>query len=930
MAFDKPGFRDLYAALETDLRRRAPALTDWEEGSVVRSLFESFAYEMALLYEQMQSVYDAGYVDTATGPNLDRVVAVLGITRNEPDFATGVVTFERDPGATAAVTIPAGTLVTTAEQDAARKAYQTIEDAVLAPGQTAASAKVQAGERGAAMTADSGTVTVMPRPVPGVKTVRNARPIRFLGRERETDDELRVRAKNALLASGRASATSIENALLGLPGVRGVRVVEKFPTVRVQDAAGEPLSGEPLSGEPAAANGADTLDRGVVKVFVDGLTADNAPRLQERVDEVRAAGVFVLMEPAVPISVEAVLRIQPDPRVRGEELAKLEAQVADAVVRALDRQRMGEPLLFSQLTREVLGVDGVTDLADFRIFTIREGRAAAEGAVRLTRPDGAAAGALAIPAGTELTTTAGQRFVTSDLLMLNPQQASETVAVHALHTGREGELMRTGSGVEWNPARVGETPLAVRNEEPIRLRRTEHAPDERRIGASVEQRFTVDRVRVAAGIKTLAVHVRIPVQIPSPAGAAAAAKVLGDAITTAGTGAHPDVAWLEKLDDTGRDAVNAALDGWFAAVRTSFAAAGPITGALDEATRAALVDETRRYFDEAKKATPVRIVEGDLRTRLQAVLQARLAPDAARAALEPALTAALAAVRTGLPTFPTATVSDALRAGLRRAADSQANPQAAAAAKAEAELRTASGKLSTAADALAAKPSDTTLQGNVTAAQAQVRTAQTAYEAAARALEEARTAAAGTLQTELARVTARTKALRTSATAALAAVDSPALRAAAMAAATAAGAVSLGVRLRTVGYDGDVRPDRPFVEPSFVETPEAASIFVYTRPVAIDGTLPLSLPFTATEAEKQAIRAEVAQAIADHLDALGPEEGVAVETLRALAAAHPRVVSAGDFSPAASLAARLDRAGKVIGILPMEKAVPGAALVLDG
>src|SRR5215207_5015427 len=154
MSFQKRGFRDLYQSLETDLRRRAPALTDWEEGSVVRSLFESFAYEMATLYEQMDLVYQAGFVDTATGPNLDRVVAVLGITRNEPDFATGVVTFERDPGATAAVTVPAGTLVTTAERDGARKAYQTIEDAVLQPGQTGASANVQAGERGAAMTAD--------------------------------------------------------------------------------------------------------------------------------------------------------------------------------------------------------------------------------------------------------------------------------------------------------------------------------------------------------------------------------------------------------------------------------------------------------------------------------------------------------------------------------------------------------------------------------------------------------------------------------------------------------------------------------------------------------------------------------------------------------------------------------------------------------
>ena len=41
--FEKRSFRDLYEAMATDARRRAPTLTDFQEGSVVRSLLESFA-----------------------------------------------------------------------------------------------------------------------------------------------------------------------------------------------------------------------------------------------------------------------------------------------------------------------------------------------------------------------------------------------------------------------------------------------------------------------------------------------------------------------------------------------------------------------------------------------------------------------------------------------------------------------------------------------------------------------------------------------------------------------------------------------------------------------------------------------------------------------------------------------------------------------
>ena len=116
--------------MEADARQRVPQLSDFQEGSVVRSLLESFSVELALLYEQLDLVYQSGFVDTASGPDLDRVVAVLGLNRNEPDFATGVVTFSRDPGSNVEVTIPIATLVTTEEKperDPPKKAYLTTE-----------------------------------------------------------------------------------------------------------------------------------------------------------------------------------------------------------------------------------------------------------------------------------------------------------------------------------------------------------------------------------------------------------------------------------------------------------------------------------------------------------------------------------------------------------------------------------------------------------------------------------------------------------------------------------------------------------------------------------------------------------------------------------------------------------------------------------
>ncbi len=56
-------------------------VTDIHVGSVARTLMEAAALEMAGLYAQMQVVYDAAFIDTASGKSLDHVVALLGLER---------------------------------------------------------------------------------------------------------------------------------------------------------------------------------------------------------------------------------------------------------------------------------------------------------------------------------------------------------------------------------------------------------------------------------------------------------------------------------------------------------------------------------------------------------------------------------------------------------------------------------------------------------------------------------------------------------------------------------------------------------------------------------------------------------------------------------------------------------------------------------
>ncbi|MCB9232796.1 MAG: baseplate J/gp47 family protein [Bacteroidia bacterium] len=224
MTFTPRKYKDIF----DEMRAMSQVVTDFEVGSVARTMYESFAYEMALLYEKMQLVYLSGYVDTARGNQLDQVVAVLGIQRSLPDYAEGTVTFLRE-GAGQEIIIPQGTLIATEESSTGeKKVFQTSKVATMGATQTTVEVQIRAIERGEEQETASETIVVMPRPVPGIKYVNNESPVRLVGKRRETDEELRERAKNALISSGKATILSIENALLSLSGVRDARVKENF------------------------------------------------------------------------------------------------------------------------------------------------------------------------------------------------------------------------------------------------------------------------------------------------------------------------------------------------------------------------------------------------------------------------------------------------------------------------------------------------------------------------------------------------------------------------------------------------------------------------------------------------------------------------------------------------------------------------------
>lgn len=342
-----------------------PLLNDRNPGSVLRTLAEAFALEFAVLSHQLELVYDAAFVDTASGRDLDQVAALVGVVRRGATHARGEVAMRRTTPAPADITIPAGTLVSTAE--APRVTVETTETVTLRRGAFSVGAPVRAEVTGPAGVAPREALTVLHRPIFGVDQVLNPDQL-TLGGGSETDEELRGRVRRALETSGRSTVGALRGALASIEGIREQDVLVQ------EDHLNSP-----------------GLVQLTVSARIDDATALLASQLLE---EYRPAGVRIahnLPDPALPLPTLAEETggggdgdptptgvVPPDQvfdpvvadvvvtpaslQLTEEQRARLSSDVQAAVHAVVDEVGAGEVLVYNRLVAAVMQVDGVLDV----------------------------------------------------------------------------------------------------------------------------------------------------------------------------------------------------------------------------------------------------------------------------------------------------------------------------------------------------------------------------------------------------------------------------------------------------------------------------------------------------------------------------------------------------------------------------------------
>lgn len=365
---DKPKDETIFYVDYFRRESRSP-ISDINVGSVARTLAEAIGREIATVYEQINQAYRSGFLETATGKSLDLVVSILGITRKTAEFATGLVTFFRDPAVAGAIAIPQGLALQTAKGDAF---FETAEPRILQAGQVRIDAPVRAaagfgGDKGIV---PAGAITAMVQPLAGISRITNFDPPARAAAN-ETDEELRARARAALRALGKATLAAIDRV--------------------IREGRGVPIEYWDPNSPPAKRS-----DPGTLSVLLEA-EPERLPSLSAAVQDTRAAGVLVtLVARYVFFRPRMVVNIAPGLTPAGKEKVRL--AVIEALQAYVDGLGSGDPADGKKLLDAAKGVADVADVLFKDVITWKSdvGQPAAQ-----VLADALTAAAATAPAGPE-------------------------------------------------------------------------------------------------------------------------------------------------------------------------------------------------------------------------------------------------------------------------------------------------------------------------------------------------------------------------------------------------------------------------------------------------------------------------------------------------------------------------------------------------
>lgn len=301
---------------------------DADDASDIGIRLKLLAGEILSLEANIQWLKTQMFAQTATEQQLEYHASERGLKRKAAVCSNGELTFSRDTELDYDVSIPSGTICSTAGVNGTR--YETTEDAVLSAGNLSVTVSAKSCGGGADKNASIGSITVMVTPPAGIVSVTNE--VAFTGcAAEETDDELRKRILDSYKnISNGTNAAFYKEEILKYEGVHSVSVV---PLAR---------------------------GNGTVDIYVAGKGATVSSSLISTIQ----SGIEKLREINVDIQVKSPSLVQAGITVLiyvedGYNFNDVRSDCIAAITEYYNNLGIGEPRLLSEVGEVIYHVEGV-------------------------------------------------------------------------------------------------------------------------------------------------------------------------------------------------------------------------------------------------------------------------------------------------------------------------------------------------------------------------------------------------------------------------------------------------------------------------------------------------------------------------------------------------------------------------------------------
>ncbi|MFD3263224.1 baseplate J/gp47 family protein [Phenylobacterium ferrooxidans] len=346
MAFQLKNWTSIVASTLNHFRGTTSRVTDFNIGSVVRTILESLAIEIDEFYQKMfHGLREAIPVATYNTFDFARLAA---------SPATGVIRVTITSAAVATV-IPAGTVFSSA---AARLTYLSQNGVTIAPGGTYADVSVVAASSGAAGNIPAAVAFTVNPSIAGFVSAANAIPL-VNGREVEADAERKQRFGSYIEALQRSTTSALiygakTAALFNASGieterVKAVSIIEPY----VADSA-QPISLVNVYVHNGVGATSGALVAEVVKI-IHGYVDDAGVK----VPGWKAAGVKVTVAAATETTQAVTGVITAEPGYVASALCALATEALSEYILALD---IGEAYVVAHAVVLVSSIAGVANI----------------------------------------------------------------------------------------------------------------------------------------------------------------------------------------------------------------------------------------------------------------------------------------------------------------------------------------------------------------------------------------------------------------------------------------------------------------------------------------------------------------------------------------------------------------------------------------